>query len=255
MTDLQLIKIIVQRLKVLGHGSQKEIGKKLGYSNESAFSQVLNGKVNIPSDLLDRLSNLDEDVKNFIEESKTKRPRLEAKPISLHDPDGNDSTGDKIYELPDGSKVMEVPIVQAKTYAGYLRGFADPEFYEDLPTLKVSVNNYHKGTYLAFEVVGDSATPTDINLIDQAILEGWKVVGREVPKHHWQYKLHTHNYNYWVIVHKTEGILLKQIIDQNLDKGEITIHSINPKYPDEVIRLDDVEQIFNVVKREVSERN
>jgi len=208
-------------------------------------------------------SNLDQDIINNVKtklkisltsDVKSSVPRLEAKPLSLADPDAEHGNGEKIYELPDGQKVMEVKIIPAKGQAGYLRGFPDPEYYEDLPTLTISVNGNHKGTYLAFEVAGDSMTPSRIEDMPDAILEGWHVVGRELPRHHWQSKLHTHKHSYWIIVHKTEGILIKNICDQDLEGGTITIHSLNPAYEDEVLNLDDIEQIFSGIKRIVNDR-
>lgn len=181
-------------------------------------------------------------------------PRLEAKPIGLADPEGFDATGEKVYRLPDGSLIMEVKLVPIKAQAGYLHGFPDPEFYDDLPTLKVSVQEYHKGMYLAFEVQNDSMTPTEVSLLRYAVLEGWFVIGRELSRHQWKFKLHTEKNVKWVIVHKTEGILIKQIIAHDIINGTITIHSLNPKYPDEVLNLDDCEQIFNVVKTEINDR-
>lgn len=186
--------------------------------------------------------------------SELPNPRLEAKPISLADPEGEFRTGEKIYELPDGQKVMEVKIVPARGQAGYLRGFPDPEYYEDLPTLTIQVNGNHRGTYLAFEVKGDSMTPSRIEEMADAILEGWYVVGRELPRHHWAYKLHTHSHSYWIIVHKTEGILIKQIKEHNVEKGTITIHSLNPSYEDQELKLADIEQIFSGIKRIVNDR-
>ena len=38
--------------------SQKDLGHKLGYSNESSFSQVINGKVKTPNDFPKKLKNL-----------------------------------------------------------------------------------------------------------------------------------------------------------------------------------------------------
>lgn len=181
-------------------------------------------------------------------------PRIEAKLISFADPDGEHRTGEKIYSLPDGQKIMEVKIVPAKGQAGYMRGFPDPEYYEDLPTLTISVNGNHSGTYLAFEVVGDSMTPTSIDDIGDAILDGWHVVGRELPKQHWMSKLHTHSHSYWIIVHKDEGILIKNIKEHNVENGTITIHSLNPKYKDEILKLDDIKQIFSGIKRIVNDR-
>lgn len=181
-------------------------------------------------------------------------PRLEAKPISLADPYGEFGNGEKIYELPDGQKVMEVKIVPARGQAGYLRGFPDPEYFDDLPTMTIHVSNYHKGTYLAFEVKGDSMTPTRVEDMADAILEGWYVVGREVPKQHWHSKLHTHSHSYWIIVHKTEGILIKNIKAHDVEAGTITIHSLNEAYEDEILNLAEIEQIFSGIKRIVNDR-
>jgi phage repressor protein C with HTH and peptisase S24 domain len=197
--------------------------------------------------ILDKFSTTEEDI-------WPKEPRLEAKPISLADPYGEYSTGEKIYQLPDGQKVMEVKIVPAKVQAGYLRGFPDPEYYEDLPTLTINVNGNHTGTYLAFEVKGDSMTPTRVEDIGDAILEGWYVVGRELSRNHWKSKLHTHKHSYWVIVHKTEGILIKNIKEHDVERGLITIHSLNEAYEDEVLHLEDIEQIFSGIKRIVNDR-
>ena len=52
----------------------------------------------------------------------------------------------------------------------------------------------------------------------------------------------------FVVVHRTEGILVKRIIDHNVEACEITIHSLNPEYPDRVLHLNDVAQILNVVE-------
>lgn len=59
MTIIERIKLAIKWL--IGNGvakNQKEIGYLLGYKNESSFSQVLNGKVPLPSDFIDRLSSL-----------------------------------------------------------------------------------------------------------------------------------------------------------------------------------------------------
>lgn len=149
---------------------------------------------------------------------------------------------------------MEVKIVPAKGQAGYLRGFPDPEYYDDLPTLTIQVNGNHRGAYLAFEVSGNSMTPARIEDMPDAILEGWYVIGRELPRHHWEYKLHTHAHAYWVIVHKTEGILIKNISNHDVENGRITIHSLNPDYEDEELELKDIEQIFSGIKRVVNDR-
>lgn len=248
--------ILKEALKNNGR-TQLEAANLLGVSRQTLNTWCTRSELD--QDIIDNVkTSLGIDLRLIVEnkpnEPKHSQPRLEAKPISLADPDGEFRTGERIYELPDGQKIMEVKIVPAKGQAGYLRGFPDPEYYEDLPTLTIHVNGNHRGTYLAFEVKGDSMTPTRIEDMADAILEGWFVVGREVPKQHWKSKLHTHSHSYWVIVHKTEGILIKNISKHDVDKGTITIHSLNEKYEDEVLELEDIEQIFSGLKRIVNDR-
>ena len=59
-------------------------------------------------------------------------------------------------------------------------------------------------------------------------------------------KLHYTKWDF-VIIHE-EGILVKRIIDHNMDNHTITIHSLNSMYPDRVIDLAEVKQIFNVIE-------
>lgn len=180
-------------------------------------------------------------------------PRLEAEPIHLAaDPNDFDNDGSKFEELADGTIRMRIPVIPHKAFAGYLRGFQDAEYFEDFSYTSIEVFKKHQGHYLAFEVRGDSMTTMEPEFFRQSIFDGVKVVGRFLPRQQWAYKLHTHSYEAWVIVHKTEGILIKNIIKHDVEKGIITIHSLNPdkvSYPDEELFLDDIEQIFNVVKK------
>jgi len=60
MSELERIKIAVKALISLGAATNQEgIGKLMGYSNKSSFSQVLNGKVALPKDFIDKLCKLD----------------------------------------------------------------------------------------------------------------------------------------------------------------------------------------------------
>lgn len=217
----------------------------------------------VPLGTIGRLESSGEEIKKlqtnmvfeafFKNEEKLNRneshPRLEATPLHLaSDPHDFDYDGSRFEDLGDGTIRMRVPIIPFKAYAGYLRGFQDPEFYEDLKTISVDVYKEHKGNYIAFEVSGDSMITADPGLFEYMALPGWKAVGRELPKHHWKYKLHTHKTDTWIIVHNTEGILIKNIAQHDVEESTITIHSLNPKYADEVLQLNDVAQIFSVVK-------
>ena len=57
------------------------------------------------------------------------------------------------------SKIIEFenfPLVSQRAYAGYLSGYADPEYVETLPTVAFPVDHTPRGKYLVFEVKGDS---------------------------------------------------------------------------------------------------
>ena len=72
------------------------------------------------------------------------------------------------------------------------------------------------------------------------------IMAREVRQEYWHSKLHYKNW-YFIIVHRTEGILVKQIIDHDVENGIITCHSLNPLYENFTINLSDVAALYNVV--------
>ncbi|RKR84881.1 hypothetical protein BDD43_5134 [Mucilaginibacter gracilis] len=148
-------------------------------------------------------------------------------------------------DLGNGQYIMIVPLVQDYAYAGYLSGYQDDEYLEELPKHSFVVNKQHKGHYMAFQVIGDSMS----NGTDESITEGSTVTGREIQRHLWSSRFHIHRFKDYVIVHK-EGILIKRIVKHNVDAGLITCQSLNPDkegYPDFELNLDDCQQIFNIV--------
>lgn len=140
--------------------------------------------------------------------------------------------------------VMLVPLVQQYAYAGYLCGYADPEYVVELPKMPFLVDREYKGNYLCFEIRGDSMDDGSKYSYEQGDI----VLAREIRQEYWKSKLHLKQWSDYVVVHKTEGILIKQIIEHNVERGLITIHSLNPLYPDREIFLGDVSMLFNVVK-------
>lgn len=163
----------------------------------------------------------------------------------------NNTPSDETFtEISPGRYRMKVKLVPEFAKAGYLVGYADPEFIEELPFHEITVTKYHKGTYMAFEVSGDSMDDGTIN----SIPDGCVVTGREIKRELWNSKLHVHKYPNWVFVHRTEGICVKQISSQDMQTGVLTLRSLNPdkdRYPDFDIKMDDLLQIYNVVKREL----
>lgn len=157
----------------------------------------------------------------------------------------------ELVEISPGRFRMKVELVPMYAQAGYLTDYTDTHFLEELPVHYFTTDRPAKGNYRAFETYGDSMDNGDIK---EAIPSGIIVVGRELDRKYWTSKLHSHKWPNWIFVHNTEGIVVKQIADQNLETGDLTLTSLNPdkrKYPDFTINLDDVKQIYNVIKREL----
>lgn len=139
--------------------------------------------------------------------------------------------------------VVYIPLVNQYAYAGYVDGYADITYLEQLPRVPFIVDREGRGNYLAFEVRGDSMDDGT----QESYVDGDRLYCREVQRHLWaSYKLHLRHWDF-VIVHE-DGILLKRIIDHDVENHLITIHSLNPEYPDRVINLAEVKQIFNVIE-------
>ena len=139
--------------------------------------------------------------------------------------------------------IINVPLVNQYAQAGYLCGFQDAAYIATLPTIPFIIDHEAKGNYVAFEVRGDSMNDGT----EESYLEGDRLLCREIAPYLWaESKLHIRKWDF-VIVHE-DGILVKRIIDHNVENHTITIHSLNDMYPDRVIDLAEVRQIFNVIE-------
>ena len=147
----------------------------------------------------------------------------------------------------DDLSYMNVPVIHIKAQCGYLAGYGDTEYIDTLPTMPVIVDKTYHGKYRIFEAEGDSMDDNS----RLAICDGDQVLAREVRRDLWLPKLHINDW-YFVIIHRTKGISIKQITAQD-DKGNITCHSLNELFNDYTVNLDDVVEIYNVIK--VVERN
>ena len=104
------------------------------------------------------------------------------------------------------AEVAEVRFVPVKAAAGYLAGYGDPEFIDELNTFTLPM--LAPGQYRAFEIIGDSMLPTPSG----SVIVGEKVDDLEDVK----------NSNTYVVLSKNEGVVYKRIIKNNRVKNKIT---------------------------------
>lgn len=159
-----------------------------------------------------------------------------------NEPNGNPKEPDAHWI--NYSKPMMVPMVHIRAQAGFLSAWGDTEYIDELPKIPWEADQEYKGNYMCFEVTGDSMW--NENSAD-SLFERDVLLCREIQRHHWKNRLHINTWKYFVIVHKEQGILVKQITEHDTERGTITLHSLNPYFEDQVIHLDDLLALYNVV--------
>jgi transcriptional regulator with XRE-family HTH domain len=125
----------------------------------------------------------------------------------------------------DRNVIHFVPI---KAAAGYLAGYADTEFIDELNTFTLPMMS--GGNYRAFEIIGDSMLPTPSG----SIIVGEKVDSLEDIKNNMAY----------IVVSRNEGIVYKRIVKNNKTKNKLTLVSDNPQYQPYQVNADDVVELW-----------
>jgi transcriptional regulator with XRE-family HTH domain len=122
----------------------------------------------------------------------------------------------------------DIPFVPVKAAAGYLAGFADPEFIDELNTFTLPMLS--GGDYRAFEIIGDSMLPTQSG----SVIVCEKIQSPDEVK----------SQNTYIVVSKNEGIVYKRILKSNRAKNKLTLVSDNPVYQPYNINTEDVLEIW-----------
>jgi len=122
----------------------------------------------------------------------------------------------------------EIQFVPVKAAAGYLAGFADPEFLDELNTFTLPM--LAPGSYRAFEIVGDSMLPTQSG----SVIVGEKVEDLEDLK----------NNNTYIVISRNEGIVYKRMMKNTRTKNKYTLVSDNTSYQPYNINAEDVLEVW-----------
>jgi lambda repressor-like predicted transcriptional regulator len=157
------------------------------------------------------------------------------------------SSGVKYFELPNGKFRMRVPLVPVRAYAKYVDEHRDAEFLNDLEEVEFIVDKIGLGRYYAFEIKGDSMDDDS----KRSICDKDIVLARELSRDYWRDKLHSDEYPFWIVI-LDNTVVCKQIVGQDLERCEITCHSLNPspEYADFTLSLNDVRQLCNIVAKQ-----
>lgn len=127
-----------------------------------------------------------------------------------------------------GNSRQHIEFVPVKAAAGYLAGYNDDEFIEELNTFTLPMLG--AGNYRAFEIAGDSMLPTPSgSVIVCHKVDGWEEI---------------RNNETYVVVTNREGIVYKRLLKSNRSKGKITLVSDNPQFEPYSVTMEDVIELW-----------
>lgn len=192
----------------------------------------------------DELGLTEQGFAKLIRANSTKIETLELIAQKLNVPVSTFFTENKEAEILTNMHCVEVPIVPVYAYASFLHGHDDTEYMDSLPTMSVILDRkYGKDGFLIFEVKGNSMDDGT----NRSLLDGDKILVKELDSDYFRTKLKDDS-NFFVIIHRTDGIVVKQIVEHKIEEGIIRCHSINPspQYHDFEIDLREVSRIFRV---------
>lgn len=135
---------------------------------------------------------------------------------------------EKRRQMKMAANSAEIQFVPVKAAAGYLAGYADPEFIDELNTFTLPM--LAPGSYRAFEIVGDSMLPTQSG----SVIVGERIESLDDVK----------NSNTYIVVSKNEGIVYKRVLKNNRSKNKVTLISDNPLYEPYQVNSDEIVELW-----------
>jgi transcriptional regulator with XRE-family HTH domain len=149
---------------------------------------------------------------------------------------------EKRRQLKLSATIAEIQYVPVKAAAGYLAGYADPEFIDELNTFTLPMLN--AGSYRAFEIVGDSMLPTQSG----SVIVGEKIEDLDSVK----------TSNTYILISRSEGIVYKRVLKNNRSKNKVTLVSDNPTYQPYQVNAEDIVELWQaqmiITKANVQQR-
>lgn len=259
MNKVERFNSAFQYLRSIGKiHTQTDLAKAMG-ANRVTISNALKDKGGyLNDDFLSRFCKTFEGIFNLswllTEEGEMlneAQPRIELRPIPQEEKEGEffleNSHGSKFYNLGNGKYRMSVKLVPFCAYGRFANeaDVLEPD-KEEWEEESFEVSQIARGNYLAFEVKGDSMDDGT----RESFEAGDRILVRELNKVHWLDKLRYKDYPYWVVVFDS-SVLIKQIINHDIQTGMITFHSLNPspEYCDFQLCVDNIRKLYYVVQK------
>jgi transcriptional regulator with XRE-family HTH domain len=160
--------------------------------------------------------SMDELVNEKINESWKPKPK-------------NDGANIRVLSISvDKEERENIELVPVKASAGYLNGFADPEFVGELPKFQLPM--FKQGTYRAFEIKGDSMLPLPSgSIVIGEYLENWNDIKPG---------------DTYIFISKNDGIVYKRAGNRFKENKSVRLISDNPVYDPYALSAEDLLEVW-----------
>ncbi len=128
----------------------------------------------------------------------------------------------------DGDDRENIELVPVKASAGYLNGYADPEYIAELP--KFSLPMFRQGTYRAFEIKGDSMLPLPTgSIVIAEYLDSWNEIKPGQT---------------YIVISRNDGVVYKRIAFKYKEEKGLKLLSDNKSYEPYWVPAADILEIW-----------
>ena len=159
---------------------------------------------------------MDELVSEKIDDTKKSKPKSDPANIRV------------LSITVDNEDRENIELVPVKASAGYLNGYADPEYISELPKFHLPI--FKQGTYRAFEIKGDSMLPLPSGtIVIGEYLENWNDVKQGET---------------YVFISKTEGVVYKRAGNRFKENKNLKLISDNPVYEPYTVSPEEILEIW-----------
>ncbi len=125
--------------------------------------------------------------------------------------------------------IDNIELVEAKAQAGYLNGYADTEYIEQLPVFRLPFLNPSR-KYRTFQIVGDSMLPIPPgSWITAEYLDDWTTIKSGSAA---------------VVLTLDDGLTFKIVENQIESRGLLRLKSLNPAYKPYTVKVSNVREIW-----------
>ena len=145
----------------------------------------------------------------------------------LHD--ANDGSPRVLSITVDSEENENIELIPQKASAGYMNGYADPTYIENLPKFQLPMLPKN-ATYRAFEISGDSMLP---------LQPGTIIIGEYVEN-----ISHIKNGKTYVLLSKEEGVVYKRVFNYVDENGKLFLVSDNKSYSPYQVDAKDIIEVW-----------